>query len=114
MSEEDKKTNTGNLTDTVTGTAQFATGILGNTVGGLGRTVGGVAGAATRGLGGTVNSVTGDAGKPVGDAVSSIGTGLEGGLNTVAKGVEDAGNVWRQVVPQITHSICVHCGPTSL
>lgn len=87
--------NTGNLTDTVTGTAQFATGILGNTVGGLGRTVGGITGAATRGLGGTVNSVTGDAGRPVGDALGNIGTGLEGGLNSVSKGVEDAGT-WKK------------------
>ncbi|KAL6698260.1 hypothetical protein J3F84DRAFT_366984 [Trichoderma pleuroticola] len=95
MSSEDKKTDAGNLTDTVTGTAQSVTGILGNTVGGLGRTVGGVAGAATRGLGGTVNSVTGDTGRPVGDAVSSIGTGVEGGLESVSKGVEDAGQ-WKK------------------
>lgn len=95
MSSNDKDTNTGNVTDQVTGTAQFATSILGNTVGGLGRTVGGVAGAATRGIGGTVSSVTGDAGRPVGDAVSSIGTGLEGGLGSVSKGVEDAGQ-WKK------------------
>lgn len=92
---KDEKGNAGNVTDQVTGTAQFATGILGNTVGGLGRTVGGIAGAATRGLGGTVNSVTGDAGRPLGDAVGNIGTGLEGGLNSISKGVEDAGN-WKK------------------
>ncbi|KAL6883972.1 hypothetical protein HDV57DRAFT_493336 [Trichoderma longibrachiatum] len=90
-----KKANPGNVTDQVTGTAQFATSVLGNTVGGLGRTVGGVAGAATRGVGDTVSSVTGDAGRPVGDAVGSIGSGLEGGLNSVSKGVEDAGQ-WKK------------------
>lgn len=93
--DNEAKANTGNVTDQVTGTAQFATSILGNTVGGLGRTVGGVAGAATRGVGDTVSSVTGDAGRPVGDAVGNIGTGVEGGLNSVSKGVEDAGQ-WKK------------------
>ncbi|KAI1174374.1 hypothetical protein F4777DRAFT_554309 [Nemania sp. FL0916] len=78
----------------VTGAAKFVTSTLGNAVGGVGRTVGNVTGAAGRGIGDTITSSTGSAGRPVGDAISSVGTGIEGGANSVAKGVENAGK-WK-------------------
>ena len=42
-------------------------------------------------LGETVTSATGQAGKPVGDALESLGQGAQGGGDSVAKGVENAG-----------------------
>ncbi|KAI0100280.1 hypothetical protein GGR51DRAFT_564304 [Nemania sp. FL0031] len=75
----------------VTGAAKFVTSTLGNAVGGVGRTAGNITGAAGRGIGDTVTSVTGSAGKPVGDAIGNVGTGIENGANSVAKGVENAG-----------------------
>ncbi|KAK2675814.1 Helicase, C-terminal [Fusarium oxysporum f. sp. vasinfectum] len=68
---------------------------VGNTVGGLGRTVGNVTGAATRGLGDTVTSATGDAGRPLGDGIGNLGTGVQGGLDSISKGVENAGQ-WKK------------------
>ncbi|KAI5455905.1 hypothetical protein BGZ63DRAFT_368233 [Mariannaea sp. PMI_226] len=89
----DQKKNT--ATEGDIGAAQFVTSTLGNTVGGSTRTVGNVAGAATRGLGDTVSSAKGEAEKPVGDAVVNIGTGLQEGLDSVSKGVENAGQ-WKK------------------
>ncbi|CAI4212374.1 unnamed protein product [Parascedosporium putredinis] len=79
----------------VTGAAKFVTSTVGNTVGGVVRTVGDVTGAAGRGVGDTVTNVTGSAGKPVGDALGSLGNGLQGGGDSVAKGVENAGQ-WKR------------------
>ncbi|KAH9907531.1 hypothetical protein F4778DRAFT_777957 [Xylariomycetidae sp. FL2044] len=78
----------------VTGAAKFVTSSVGNAVGGIGRTVGNVTGAAGRGVGDTISNSTGSAGKPIGDAISNIGTGVEGGANSVSKGVENAGQ-WK-------------------
>ncbi|KAI1148923.1 hypothetical protein F4825DRAFT_432319 [Nemania diffusa] len=61
---------------------------------GVGRTAGNITGAAGRGIGDTITSATGSAGKPVGDAIGSVGTGIEGGANNIAKGVENAGR-WK-------------------
>lgn len=72
-----------------TGAAKWVTSTVGNTVGGVTRTVGNVTGAASRGLGDTINSATGS--KPVGDAIGKAGSGVQGGAESVAKGVEDAG-----------------------
>ncbi|PHH65312.1 hypothetical protein CDD81_2724 [Ophiocordyceps australis] len=80
--------------DKATGAAKFATSTLGNVVGGVSRTAGGITGAATRGVGNTLSGATGDSGKPIGDALASLGTGVENGINGVAKGVEDAGQ-WK-------------------
>ncbi|OAA47680.1 hypothetical protein NOR_02170 [Metarhizium rileyi] len=79
--------------DQAKGGLGFVTSTLGNTVGGVSRTVGGVTGAATKGVGDTVNSVGGETLKPVGDGVSSLGGGLQGGIDSVAGGVENAGNL---------------------
>ncbi|RYP37326.1 hypothetical protein DL767_002969 [Monosporascus sp. MG133] len=78
----------------VTGAAKFVTSTVGNTVGGVGRTVGAVTGAAARGVGDTITSATGSAGKPVGDAIGSVGTGIQGGADSISKGVENAGQ-WK-------------------
>ncbi|PNP75649.1 hypothetical protein FNYG_11058 [Fusarium nygamai] len=85
----------GNVGETVGGGLNFLTSTVGNTVGGLGRTVGGVTGAATRGLGDTVTSATGDAGRPLGDGIGNLGTGVQGGLDSISKGVENAGQ-WKK------------------
>ncbi|RYP38235.1 hypothetical protein DL768_010809 [Monosporascus sp. mg162] len=77
-----------------TGAAKFGTSTVGNAVGGVGRTVGSVTGAAARGVGDTITNTTGSAGKPVGDAIGSIGMGIQGGADSVAKGVENAGQ-WK-------------------
>ena len=87
--------NKNNLGEQVTGAANFLTSTLGNTVGAVGKTAGSVTGAAARGVGDTVNAATGDYVKPVGDGVGNIGTGIQGGLDSVSKGVEDAGN-WKK------------------
>jgi hypothetical protein len=42
-------------------------------------------------VGDTVTGVTGSYGKPAGDALHSLGDGVEGGTNKIARGVEDAG-----------------------
>jgi hypothetical protein len=42
-------------------------------------------------VGDTVTGVTGSNGKPAGDALHSLGDGVEGGTNKIARGVEDAG-----------------------
>ncbi|KAH7167615.1 hypothetical protein DER46DRAFT_646732 [Fusarium sp. MPI-SDFR-AT-0072] len=85
----------GNVGETVGGGLNFLTSTVGNTVGGLGRTVGNVTGAATRGLGDTVTSATGDAGRPLGDGIGNLGTGVQGGLDSISKGVENAGQ-WKK------------------
>lgn len=77
--------------DKATGAAKFVTGAIGNTLGGVGRTVGNVTGAAGKGVGDTFNSVTGDRAKVVGDSISGLGTGIQGGLGSVATGAEKAG-----------------------
>ncbi|KAJ7618039.1 hypothetical protein FB45DRAFT_981284 [Roridomyces roridus] len=78
-----------------TGAAKFVTSTLGNTVGGVARTVGNVTGAAGRGVGDTITSATGSAGKPLGDAIGSLGTGIQGGTEGLAQGVERAGQ-WKK------------------
>lgn len=72
-----------------TGAAKWVTSTVGNTVGGVTRTLGGVTGAASRGLGDTFNSATGS--KPVGDTIGKAGSSVQGGAESVARGVEDAG-----------------------
>ncbi|KAJ9423791.1 hypothetical protein QL093DRAFT_2080709 [Fusarium oxysporum] len=96
MNNNNKNNNpAGNVGETVGGGLNFLTSTVGNTVGGLGRTVGNVTGAATRGLGDTVTSATGDAGRPLGDGIGNLGTGVQGGLDSISKGVENAGQ-WKK------------------
>jgi hypothetical protein len=38
-----------------------------------------------------VTGVTGNTGKPLGDALASLGNGVEDGTNSIARGVEAAG-----------------------
>ncbi|PNS15983.1 Chitinase 1 [Sphaceloma murrayae] len=77
--------------NSVTGAATAATSTLGNLVGGVARTAGGTVGAVGRGLGDTITNTTGNTGKPLGDALNSLGNGVQDGTNSVAKGVENAG-----------------------
>jgi hypothetical protein len=42
-------------------------------------------------VGNTVTGVTGNTGKPLGDALASLGNGVEDGTNSIARGVENAG-----------------------
>ncbi|EHY58963.1 hypothetical protein HRR83_001773 [Exophiala dermatitidis] len=86
--------NTSSSDEGATGAAKFVTSTVGNTVGGLVRTVGGITGAAGRGLGDTISSATGSVGKPLGDGLANAASGVEGGTNRVAKGVENAGE-WK-------------------
>ncbi|KAJ4270264.1 hypothetical protein NW762_001940 [Fusarium torreyae] len=96
MNNNNKNSNpAAGVGETVGGAANFLTSTLGNTVGGLGRTVGNVTGAATRGVGDTVTGVTGEAGRPLGDGVANLGTGVQGGLDSISKGVENAGQ-WKK------------------
>ena len=60
---------------------------LGTAVGGLSRTVGGVVGTAGRGVGQTINNTTGT--KAVGDGLQGLTDGLENGVASVARVVED-------------------------
>ncbi|KAJ7807598.1 hypothetical protein B0H14DRAFT_2872338 [Mycena olivaceomarginata] len=76
----------------VSGGVTAVTSTVGNGVGGLLGTVGDVTGAAGRGCaGGHRHRVTGSYGKPAGDALHSLGDGVAGGTNKIARGVEDAG-----------------------
>ncbi|KAL2443615.1 hypothetical protein ABEF95_007922 [Exophiala dermatitidis] len=86
--------NTSSSDEGATGAAKFVTSTVGNTVGGLVRTVGGITGAAGRGLGDTISGATGSVGKPLGDGLANAASGVEGGTNRVAKGVENAGE-WK-------------------
>lgn len=80
--------------DKASGAAKFVTGAFGNTIGGISRTAGNVTGAATKGVGDTFNNVTGENGKPIGNAFSSLGSGIQNGLGSFAKGAENAGQ-WK-------------------
>lgn len=82
-------------TDQATGAAKFVTGAFGNAIGGISRTAGSITGAATKGVGDTISSVTGETGKPVGDALGSLGSGVQNGMSSFAKGAENAGQ-WKK------------------
>ncbi|EWC45882.1 hypothetical protein DRE_04889 [Drechslerella stenobrocha 248] len=74
------------------GVRQGITGVtstVGNLTGGLLDTVGSTVGTLGRGLGGTINSTTGT--RVAGDSLAGLTNGVEGGVRTVARGVEDAG-----------------------